>query len=75
MLCRLKQALDFVESKDVMYSISCRKWNIRYNGETGQYFCQIFFMLVGREIKDMVMVSMPGGRAPCVCLDPIECRG
>ena len=39
-LCKLKQKADFVESKDVIYSIPCKECGVRYTGETGQHFCQ-----------------------------------
>ena len=39
-LCKLKQKADFVESKDVIYSIPCKECGVRYTRETGQHFCQ-----------------------------------
>ena len=39
-LCKLKQKVDWVECKDVIYSVPCKKCGVRYIGETGQHFCQ-----------------------------------
>ena len=39
-LCKLKQKVEWVECKDVIYSVPCKKCGVRYIKETGQHFCQ-----------------------------------
>ena len=39
-LCTLKQKVEWVECKDVIYSVPGKKCGVRYIGETGQHFCQ-----------------------------------
>ena len=38
-LCKLKAKVDFIDCKDVVYSIPCKECGIRCIGETGQHFC------------------------------------
>ena len=38
-LCKLKQKLNFVDQKDVIYAVPCKECKVRYVGETGQHFC------------------------------------
>ena len=38
-LCKLKQKVNFVDQKDVIYAVPCKECKVRYVGETGQHFC------------------------------------
>ena len=37
---QLKEKVEFEDSKDEIYLVTCKKCGATYNGKTGQHFCQ-----------------------------------